>query len=186
MGNSDSAPQGETAGNISSLGNQVRILREAHGWSQTYLANRMTAVGHRWHVSTVSKTETGAGRVVPIEEACDLADIFGVTLDELAGRRAEPEDNLLGALDRIMVARREAVWQLDVLTARLRDAVIGLRRADELMRYAELVSDATDALDALTTAAETMNHVGQRPDAGMRDAMLKLTRGALDREEGKR
>lgn len=75
------------------LGANVRYLREHASISQVELARRMTERGWSWHQSTVYRVETGK-QPVRFDEALDLADLLGVTLDRLTwaiGEAAEEE-----------------------------------------------------------------------------------------------
>lgn len=75
------------------LGSNVRYLRENASVSQVELARRMTERGWPWHQSTVYRVETGK-QPVRFDEALDLADLLGVTLDRLTwaiGEAAEEE-----------------------------------------------------------------------------------------------
>lgn len=74
-----------SAGN---LGERIRVLREARGWTRTELARRLYGDDvsrlrykyvHRWEEQ---------GMDPDVETIRRLAEVFGVTLDELAGTMA--------------------------------------------------------------------------------------------------
>lgn len=62
------------------FGDILRGKREALGYSQKWLSIKLGVSNY-----TISKWERGEA-YPDILEACDLADIFGCTLDELVGR----------------------------------------------------------------------------------------------------
>jgi transcriptional regulator with XRE-family HTH domain len=68
---------------------KVKDARLAKGWTQGQLADEMTQRGvpAGWHV--IAKIEAGS-RGVQIGEAAVIADAFGITVDQLLGRRARP------------------------------------------------------------------------------------------------
>lgn len=62
--------------------NQLRDLRETLNLSQEIVADRMRARGFRFTQSTVYKIEAGL-RNVSVIEACALAQIYGIPVDDL-------------------------------------------------------------------------------------------------------
>jgi transcriptional regulator with XRE-family HTH domain len=60
----------------------IRLRREALGWSQADLAREMAALGWKWYPQTVHRVEQGQ-RKVTIGEAEALARLFNVTVDAL-------------------------------------------------------------------------------------------------------
>lgn len=70
------------------FGERLRAARELCGLSQKGVAALMSAAGHQWRQTTVSKTEL-AERPVSLDEAAELALIVGLELaDLLPGRPA--------------------------------------------------------------------------------------------------
>jgi transcriptional regulator with XRE-family HTH domain len=63
-------------------GQQLRLLRTGRGWALREVAERMKAYGYNWHQTIVAKTETGQ-RPLRLNEALDLASLFGVSLTSL-------------------------------------------------------------------------------------------------------
>jgi transcriptional regulator with XRE-family HTH domain len=90
------------------FGRQVRDARRAHGWSQTALAQRLTAAGVPLNQGGVSRTEEGK-RPVSLDEAVVIARILGVDLPQtlralvtgaqLTPAEREEEGLWLGLLD---------------------------------------------------------------------------------------
>ena len=59
------------------LGRQVRLLRQARGWSQQDVAEKMRPYGHHWSQATVTRLEA-ATRPIRLNEVADLAALFGI------------------------------------------------------------------------------------------------------------
>jgi transcriptional regulator with XRE-family HTH domain len=70
------------------FGRRLRELRTGLGWSQTEVARRMNALDHQLHQTAVAKIEAGT-RPLRLNEAFDLAEVFGVPLMEFFTVRAE-------------------------------------------------------------------------------------------------
>lgn len=71
-------------------GQHLKLLRRAHGWSQREVAERMRPHGYTWHQTVVAKIETGT-RPLRLNEALDLAALFGVSLATLLAPPRGPE-----------------------------------------------------------------------------------------------
>lgn len=72
------------------LAARIARLREDAGLSQTELGRRMHARGFtNWHQTTVSRTEK-AERDPSVFEVLALANIFGTTVEAMAGIAPEP------------------------------------------------------------------------------------------------
>lgn len=61
------------------VGARVRELRQARGWTQSDLAQRLTAVGEGMHQTTIAKLE-GGSRPTTVSELASLASVFSVPL----------------------------------------------------------------------------------------------------------
>lgn len=61
----------------------MRRHRQARSWSAARLAEEMTKVGVPFDKTVVANLEHGRRRFVTIDEAYALADLFGVTVDQL-------------------------------------------------------------------------------------------------------
>lgn len=64
--------------------NRIRELRQARGWYQTDLAEKLKTAPN-----TISRYETGQRQLDP-ETICALCDLFGCTSDYLLGRSFSP------------------------------------------------------------------------------------------------
>jgi transcriptional regulator with XRE-family HTH domain len=109
------------------LGANVRYLREHASISQAELARRMAERGWSWHQATVYRVETGK-QPVRFDEALDLADLLGVTLDRLTWAIGEAAEEELATF--AITSLRERMQEAAVAVARLRVArVVADRRA---------------------------------------------------------
>lgn len=86
-------------------GRELRHLRVACGWSQEETARRMSVFGYGWHQTMIAKTEAGQ-RPLRLNEAADLAGLFGVPLAGLLGPPETPGQAAERAL-RLEAADRE-------------------------------------------------------------------------------
>ena len=64
--------------------------RKDRKWTQRELADKLADKGINMHWTTIAKIEKGGERSVRIDEAAAFADVFGVSVDHLLGRRARP------------------------------------------------------------------------------------------------
>lgn len=63
---------------------RVRLEREARGWSTNAVSDRMNDAGYEMNPSAVWRIENGKRRV-NVNEAIGLAEIFGISLENLVG-----------------------------------------------------------------------------------------------------
>ena len=103
------------------------------------------------HWTTIAKIEAGT-RAVRIDEAAAIADLLGVSVDHLLGRRARPKSDLVHALRAAAEAGQHAAWQTTSLEGGLRERVNELAEADVDGHYADLVADLSRACDQLAKA----------------------------------
>lgn len=68
------------------FGKRLRTERERRGWSQAELAKLLAGKGIPAHPTTIAKLEA-AERHAKMRELVGLADIFGMSVDTLLGRR---------------------------------------------------------------------------------------------------
>lgn len=69
------------------LGERIARLRKDMGWSQGALMRSLKAAGFQGvHQPTIARIEKGE-RGLSLVEAYIVADVFGVSLDELTGRK---------------------------------------------------------------------------------------------------
>jgi transcriptional regulator with XRE-family HTH domain len=85
------------------FGTRVRAERERRGWSQEELAKRLTDKGIPVYASTIAKIESEKKpRAARLGEAAGIADLFGVSLDSLLGRKPGAQRNELTYLLRAL------------------------------------------------------------------------------------
>ena len=82
--------------------NRIRELRQARGWRQSDLAEKLNARG-----TTIGRYETEE-RGLDVETIHKLCDIFGVTADYLLGRSEVPTPELSDEEARLLAAFRAA------------------------------------------------------------------------------
>jgi transcriptional regulator with XRE-family HTH domain len=97
-------------------GREFRRLREARGWSQEKVADRMKAFGYDWHQTQVSRTEV-ADRPLRLNEAAALCRLFEVRLEALL---ADMPGITFGDLEDLSAARAA---RLESKIARLREVL---------------------------------------------------------------
>lgn len=73
------------------IGERIKQGRQAKGWTQRQLAERMGYSNH----STVARAEAGK-MDLPLSRVSQFAEVLGVSAEHLMGWKEEPED--LGAL----------------------------------------------------------------------------------------
>ena len=90
------------------LGARIADLRVSFGWSQSQFSRNLMSAGFESaHQMTVSRIEKGH-RVVGLFEAYIIAEVFGVTLDELVGRSPMPvPTGITGIKDAIQILQQE-------------------------------------------------------------------------------
>ena len=95
------------------FGDAMRVHRRARGLTQVEVAARMTAAGHAWYGSTVSKTESGA-RPPSLTEVHALAGVLTVDVVDLIDDRQaiRAEQSATHGAGTRMVALLEQVAQI--------------------------------------------------------------------------
>ena len=153
------------------LGANVRYLREHASISQTELARRMTDRGWPWHQSTVYRVETGK-QPVRFDEAVDLADLLGVTLDRLTWAIGEAAEEELATF--AITSLRERMQEAAVAVTRLRIArAVAERRAK---------SAADSEYPHIRELADGIEKTCSRPDLGRR---ARTRRASCGKDTGK-
>jgi transcriptional regulator with XRE-family HTH domain len=61
-------------------------LRKARGWSQRDLAEKLAEHGYQMAQSNVTRMENGERKTFSVDLVVLLADIFGISLDELVNQ----------------------------------------------------------------------------------------------------
>jgi transcriptional regulator with XRE-family HTH domain len=65
------------------VGQRMRLLRQARGWSAEQLARNLTASGYEISRVSVSSLECGIRSHVTVDEAVAIAAVFGMTVAAL-------------------------------------------------------------------------------------------------------
>lgn len=104
------------------VGEEVRHLRKARGWSQEELARRMVGAGFgTWHQSTVGRTET-ADRPLRLNEAVALAELFGTSLTGLMEPIRMSLEEIDEEITKVAAAHNQATHDLTVAEATAHEA----------------------------------------------------------------
>lgn len=156
---------------------RLRSERERRGLSQADLAKQVKSRGVlSVYPSTVAKIEAGE-RSVKIDEASAIADVFGMSVDALLGRKASPASDVASILAGLQHASGKAVLDLAAMQAviqgwfaELGDVVFTSR--DELDKLGKR------SLDALSAAQSALYAIGQ-VEAPQRVALSKSKIDAL-------
>jgi transcriptional regulator with XRE-family HTH domain len=131
---------------------RLKDQRKSRGWSQEDLAKmlldrRIEGV----YPSTIAKVEAG-DRAVRIDELTAIADVFGVSVDTLLGRKAKSRRDLrylLDALtDAVFLSRTELHRTANTLQDRLEDIPPDFEGYDTLAGFVREVLRHLDAAGA--------------------------------------
>jgi transcriptional regulator with XRE-family HTH domain len=154
---------------------------KVHGWTQRELADKLNKTTPM-HWTTIAKIEHGE-RSVRIDEAAAFADVFGVSVDYLLGRRARPKSDLMFALRRAA----EAVSNTRSMASSMMTTLI--ERADELdgvnddghhHAYSAHCRKVADKLAVAMQTAEEFEFAGGEVKRGTEAALLRALAGADD------
>lgn len=124
--------------------------RERRDWTQTQVADMLKQRGVPGvYASTIAKLEAGT-RAVRVDELWGLADIFGISVDALIGRKSSGSD-LIWAVSKLTSAAQKAINDVNG---------IGQRIAGEMKdvhHYAQFDSHPVDVLiDAAASACHAL------------------------------
>lgn len=152
MANETSEPRGSVAPQADEVrrrfGETVRRLRQAHGWSQAELAQRLTVAVAPMHQTTVAKLEAG-GRPTSMDELIALSGIFGVPPGELVQVPAPTE---------LAAEVRSALTVLQAVNDEIKAVNLGIAKL-----YARRKRLKTDRGQALQTYQRAMKEARMPP-----------------------
>ena len=154
------------------LAQRVKALREARGWSQTDLAQRVSEAGCSIHQTAISRIEKSSAkdgrRAIALDEAIAFAQAFDVPLDRLIAPTAEnvtaqesysryssvleTKDTLSGVRDRAVVKRDAALAQYEIAEANVRYTAKLFREAEAMVK--DEFNALVDIVDANPVAEE--------------------------------
>jgi len=143
------------------VGSVIRQLREDRGWSQFALTdaiNKRTTA--KWHKNTLSKVETGQ-RGLGFEEASVVADVLGVTLDEL--RDGSPDRERAAAHAALAEWHRVLAGHIEVLAAHAQRLPAVRSRAGDAPWHPDmalLIATGESALETIALIHEGYTVVG--------------------------
>lgn len=120
---------------------RLRTEREHRGWSQSDMAKRLSDKGLPVHASTIAKVEAGS-RMVRIDEAAAIADIFNISIDSLVGRRSALTNDLAQALQALQEVAQKAMFEVNTTA----NAVRG--------RFGDVLDYEFDGRDTLATKCQ--------------------------------
>jgi transcriptional regulator with XRE-family HTH domain len=149
---------------------------DVNKWTQRDLATKLTEKGTAMHWTTIAKIEH-CERSVRIDEAAALADVFGVSVDYLLGRRARPKGDLMFILRRLSETMSRARWNASSLEEALREQSDELHQVDDTGRFAAYIAGCAkvaDACAAVVTTAESIEFFGGEMKRGTQAAMRAM------------
>lgn len=154
----------------------IRELRQARGWSQQEVAERMRSYGYAWSQATVTRLEA-ASRPIRLNELADLASLFGVPMIQvLDAWFPGPGSDDLHALEAEIVRLSEERERVhDQMLAASEQAAQLRADLQERETEAEMASRRMAWLDAKLGA-----NLGLHPHA--LDALLRPVREVLGEE----
>jgi transcriptional regulator with XRE-family HTH domain len=161
---------------------RIVLQRTQREWSQMEVARRLTAMGiDNMHNTTIAKIEAG-DREIKLDEAVALAELYGLSIESLIGRRPGSADDIQYALvaleDAVFTSRNELNRTSKSLWNRLNDVPSDFPGYDTT---AELVGEYSRHLNS---ALEVLNELVNRlTDEAMQRAqeraIYRLMRGEL-------
>ena len=150
---------------------RVKTERERRDWSQAEMAKMLRDQGIQpMHWTTIAKIEKGE-RSVRIDEAAGIADLFGISVDTLLGRRAKPKSDLVHTLTNVVDTGYRASMQIHEMRSAIADRVTDLSVFDGC---GDLVAGCERARALLMSADDALTTL--REARKMLDAELKGTR----------
>lgn len=120
---------------------RLKDERDRRGWSQEELARRLGERGVAVHASTIAKIETNA-RAVRLDEAAAIAELFGLSLDALLGRKVV-EDDQDHAMSVVAEEAERLISVLSQISARLDRAYEDLDAQFHITSVEGLLDEAT-------------------------------------------
>jgi transcriptional regulator with XRE-family HTH domain len=154
---------------------RIKTERERRGWTQAQMAAALDskAVGSM-HWTTIAKIEKGT-RSVRIDEAAAIADLFGISVDALLGRRARPVADRVHILTTAAdTATRSTNTILDVADA-VQDRIADLSPSDDDPSEGEdLIASYERVYDLLVGVNDALTNTAQMARHAIRDQTRKL------------
>jgi transcriptional regulator with XRE-family HTH domain len=140
---------------------RLKTERERRKWTQADIAKRLRGKGIHVTSTAIAKMEAekpSLRRSVKISEAAGIAELFGVSLDSLLGRRVGVENDLSNALGALQHAAEKATWEIGVIHGYVQHGFTELEPYQFESRQ-DLDSEGHRALDALLAAQDALANV---------------------------
>lgn len=134
---------------------RLRAERERRKWTQTELADQLDAKGIPMHWTTIAKIEKG-DRSVRIDEAAGIADLLGVSVDSLLGRRVDPQNDFADILRSLKHAAGKSVLDVGAVHTLIQGWFMELHGFDEYEGWGNLDAEGGRALGALSEAQDAL------------------------------
>ncbi|KZS79937.1 hypothetical protein B4U45_18325 [Mycobacterium persicum] len=142
---------------------RLKLERERRGWTQKQFADALSDKDIHLAWTTIAKIEKGS-RSVRIDEAAAIADLFGISVDSLLGRRARPKSDRVHILTAAGDTAIRSAGQIIDIAEAVRDRVADLSPPDDDLpsreslivgfeRIYELLVEVNDALTDTAQAA---------------------------------
>lgn len=112
------------------------------------------------HWTTVAKIEKGT-RSVRIDEAAAIADLFGISVDTLLGRRARPKSDQVHVLTAVADTAIRSAGQIVDIALAIRDRISDLSGLDELPGRNTLTASCERAYDSLVAANDSLTNTAR-------------------------
>jgi transcriptional regulator with XRE-family HTH domain len=136
--------------------------------TQEQLAKALEAKDIHLHAATIAKIERDAEgyktkpRSVRIDEASAIADVFGISVDTMLGRRARPESDRVYILAMVADTALRSATQIIDMSDAVRDRIADLGPPDEgLTAREDLIAGCERARDALDVASDALVETAQ-------------------------
>jgi hypothetical protein len=123
------------------------------------MAKLLSDKGIQAHPTTVAKIEAG-DRAAKIDEVAVVADLFGVSLDTLLGRRAKPRSDLVYTLTAVVDTAYRSSTQVQQIRTALADRIADLSALDDLPARDALVAGCKRARALLMSADDELTALG--------------------------
>lgn len=154
---------------------RLKDERERREWTQEALANMLSAKGIPMHWTTVAKIEKG-DRSVRIDEAAGIADLFGISVDTMLGRWAQPDNDRFHVLTAVGDTYLQSMNQVEETLQAIHDRITDLSALDDFPGRDALGADCVRSQDLLLAAHVVLSKVNRLALAAMRD-QLTPTKG---------
>jgi len=138
---------------------QVRDERKSRGWTQAEMAKMLSEKGLPMHWTTIAKIEKGP-RSVGIDEAAGIADLFGISVDALLGRRVRTRSDRIHALNAVVDTAYRSSTQVHQIRTALADRITDLSALDDLPARDTLVAGCERARALLMSADDELSALG--------------------------